>query len=88
MGVGTSLSVICAVSQHPHTPEMFHPPKIPQQQRNSNRTGFQWVPIANPLNADVPPVVDPLFSHCLPLLAVVVPTTVVGNATGSLILLI
>ena len=49
-------------------PEMFHPPKIPQQQRNINRTGFQRVAVENPLNADVAPVVDPFFK---PLLAVV-----------------
>ena len=47
---------------------MFHPPKMPQQQRNGNRTGFQRVPIENPLNADVAPVSDPFFQ---PLLAVV-----------------
>ena len=44
---------------------MFHPPKIPQQQWNGNRTGFQWVPVANPLNADVAPVVDPFFELLL-----------------------
>ena len=47
---------------------MFHPPKIPQRQRNGNGTGFQRVPVENPLNADVAPVVDPFFQ---PLLAVV-----------------
>ena len=48
--------------------EMFHPPNIPQRQRNSNETGFQWVPVENLLNADVAPVADPFFQ---PLLAVV-----------------
>ena len=47
---------------------MFHPPKMPQRQRNGNGTGFQWVPVENPLNADVAPVADPFFQ---PLLAVV-----------------
>ena len=49
-------------------PEMFHPPKMPQRQRNSNRTGFQRVPVENPLNADVAPVAHPFFQ---PLLTVV-----------------
>ena len=40
---------------------MFHPPKIPQRQRNSNGTGFQWVLVENPLNADVAPIADPFF---------------------------
>ena len=48
--------------------EMFHPPKMPQRQRNGNGTGFQRVPVENPLNADVAPVADPFFQ---PLLAVV-----------------
>ena len=65
--------------------EMFHPPRIPQRQRNGNGTGFQWVPVENPLNADVAPVADPFFQ---PLLAVVGPTGVVENSTGSLICLI
>ena len=47
---------------------MFHPPKMPQRQWNGNGTGFQWVPVENPLNADVVPVADPFFQ---PLLAVV-----------------
>ena len=64
---------------------MFHPPKIPQRQRNSNRTGFQRVPVENPLNADVATVADPFFQ---PLFAVVGSTAVVENATGSLICLI
>ena len=64
---------------------MFHPPKIPQQQQNGNGTGLQWVPIANPLNADVAPVADQNFQ---PLLAVVGSTAVAGNATRSLIGLI
>ena len=59
--------------------EMFHPPRFPQRQRSGNGTGFQRVPVANPLNADVAPVADPFFK---PLL------TVVGNATGSLICII
>ena len=63
-------------------PEMFHPPKIPQQQRDSNGTDFQWVPVANQLDANAAPVADPFFP---PLLAVVGPTAVVGNATVSLI---
>ena len=62
-----------------YTPEMFHPPKIPQWQWNGNGMGFQRVPVENPLNADVAPVVDPFFQ---PLLAVVV------DATASLICLI
>ena len=41
--------------------EIFHPPKFSQQQRNGNKTAFQWVPIANPLNVDVAPSVDPVF---------------------------
>ena len=49
-------------------PKMFHPPKMPQRQRNGNGTGFQRVPVENPLNADVAPVADPFFQ---PLLAVV-----------------
>ena len=49
-------------------PEMFHPPKMPQRQRNGNGTGFQRVPVENPLNADVAPIADPFFQ---PLLAVV-----------------
>ena len=57
---------------------MFHPPKIPQRQWNGNGTGLQRGPIANPLNVDVAPIVDPFFQ---PLLAVV------GSATGSLKLL-
>ena len=64
---------------------MFHPPNIPQRQQNGNGTGFQRVPVENPLNADVAPVADPFFQL---LLAVVGSTTVVGNATGSLICLI
>ena len=48
--------------------EMFHPPKIPQQQRNGNGTGFQRVPIEKSLNADVAPVANPFFQ---PLLDVV-----------------
>ena len=48
--------------------EMFHPPKIPQRQRNGNGTRFQWVPVENSLNADVEPIADPFFQ---PLLAVV-----------------
>ena len=64
---------------------MFHPPKIPQRQRNGNRIGFQRVPVENPLNADVVPIANPVFQ---PLLAVVGPKAVVGNATGSLICLI
>ena len=67
-------------------PEMFHPPKIPQQQQNSNGTDFQRVPVENPLNADVAPIADPFFPavarRCWP---VVDPRAVVGNATGSLI---
>ena len=59
--------------------EMIHPPKIPQQQRNGNRTGIQRVPIAKPLKADVAPIADPFFP---PLLAFV------GNAMGLLICLI
>ena len=42
-------------------PEMCHPPKIPQKQWNSNRMGFQRVPVANPLNADVVSVANPFF---------------------------
>ena len=49
-------------------PKMFHSPKMPQRQRNGNGTGFQRVPVENPLNADVAPVADPFFQ---PLLAVV-----------------
>ena len=49
-------------------PEMFHPPKIPEPQQYSNRTGLQLVPVANLLNADVVLVADPFFQ---PLLAVV-----------------
>ena len=64
---------------------MFHPPKIPRWQRNGNGTGFQWVPIENPLNADVALVADPFFQL---LLAVVGSTAVVENATGSFICLI
>ena len=67
---------------------VFHPPKIPQRQRNGNGTGFQWVPIENPLNADVAPVADPFFQPLLAVVGVVGPTAVVGNATGSLICLI
>ena len=52
----------------PLQPEMFHPPKMPQRQRNGNATGFERVPVENPLNADVAPVADPFFQ---PLLAVV-----------------
>ena len=48
--------------------KMFHPPKMPQRQRNGNGTGFQRVPVENPLNTDVAPVADPFFQ---PLLAVV-----------------
>ena len=48
--------------------EMFHPPKMPQRQRNGNGMGFQRVPIENLLNADVAPVADLFFQ---PLLAVV-----------------
>ena len=33
--------------------EMFHPPKNPQWQRNSNGTGLQQVPIENPLKSGV-----------------------------------
>ena len=47
--------------------------RVPQQERNSNGTGLQWVPVANPVKADVAPVVDPFFE---PLLAVVDPTAV------------
>ena len=47
---------------------MFHPPKILQRQQNGNRTGLQWVPVENPLNADVAPIADLFFQ---PLLAVV-----------------
>ena len=65
--------------------EMFHSPQIPQRQWNGNGTGFQRVPVENPLNADVAPVVDPFFQ---PLLAVVGSMAVVENATGSLICLI
>ena len=43
------------------TPEMFHPPKIPQRQWNGNGTGFQRVPVANPLNVNVAPIVDHFF---------------------------
>ena len=69
-------------TMHTSTPsEMFHPPKNPQRQQNGNGMGFQWVPVENPLNADVGPVADPFFQ---PLLAVVGPTAIVGNATGSL----
>ena len=64
---------------------MFHPLKIPQQQRNGNGTGLQQIPNENPFNADVAPVADPFFQ---PLLAVVGSTAVVENATGSLICLI
>ena len=45
--------------------ETFHPPKIPQWQRNGNGTGFQRVPIENPLNADVAPIADPFFQLLL-----------------------
>ena len=45
----------------PSEAEMFHPPKMPQRQRNGNGTGFQRVPVDNPLNADVAPVADPFF---------------------------
>ena len=39
--------------------EMFHPPKKPQRQLNSNITGLQWVPFANTLKFDVaPPAID------------------------------
>ena len=61
---------------------------ILQKSPNGNGTGFQWVPIENPLNANVAPVADPFFSRCCPLLAVVGSTAVVENATGSLISLI
>ena len=67
----------CSCSDY--QPEMFHPPKIPQQQRNGNGIGLQWVPVANPLNANVAPVADPLFQLLL---------AVVGSATGLLICLI
>ena len=43
------------------TSEMFHPPKILQQQWNGNRTGFQRVPISKPLNANVAPIANPFF---------------------------
>ena len=77
----------CTVRAQPSSPAavMFHPPKIPQRQQNGNGTGFQWVPVENPLNADVAPVADPFFQ---PLLAVVGSTAIVENATGSLICLI
>ena len=58
---------------------------ILQKSPNSNGTGFQRVPTENPLNANVAPVADPVFQ---PLLAVVGSTTIVENATGSLICLI
>ena len=43
---------------------MFHPPKMPQRQWNGNGTGFQRVPVENPLNANVAPAAG----RCLPLL--------------------
>ena len=69
-------------------PVMFHPPKMPQWQQNGNGMGFQWVPIENPLNADVAPVAEPFFQPLLPLFTIVSSTAVVENATGSLICLI
>ena len=48
--------------------EMCHPPKIPQRQRNSNRTGFQWVPVENPSNLTWHPLLTRFFSRCWPLL--------------------
>ena len=44
---------------------MFHPPKIPQRQRNGNGTGLQWVSVANPLKADMAPVADSFFQQFL-----------------------
>ena len=41
---------------------------IPPKSPNGNGTGFQRVPVENPLNTDVAPVADPFFQ---PLLAVV-----------------
>ena len=69
----------------PPLPVMFHPPKMPQRQRNGNGMGLQWVPVENPLNADVAPVADPFFQ---PLFAIVGSTAIVENATVSLICLI
>ena len=63
---------------------MFHPPKIPQQQWNNNKTGLPRVPIANPLKANVAPIADPFFQ---PLLAVVDPAATVQPATGFINLL-
>ena len=83
------LSVLCTFSVNVLVivplAKMFHPPKILQQQRNGNGMGFQGVPVANPLNADVAPVADPFFQ---PLLAVVGSTAVAGNAIALLICLI
>ena len=51
--------------------KMFHPPKIPQRQRNGNATGLLWVLIAHPLKCDVAPVVG----CCRPL---AIPNTAMG----------
>ena len=48
-------SKVCVLSLC-FNPEMFHPRKIPQRQRNGNETGLQRVPVANPLNVDGAPV--------------------------------
>ena len=73
---------------------MFHPPKIPQRQWNGNRTGLQWVPIANPLNANMGPVVDPFppvvgrcwpNGHCWKCNGVINLLNYNGFATGGLL---
>ena len=57
---------------------------MPQRQRNGNGTGFQRVPIENPLNADVAPVADPFFQPLLAVVFAVVGSTAVAvNATGA-----
>ena len=45
--------------------ETFHPPRIPQQQWNGNKTGWKWVTVADPLKSDVAPIVDPFFKPFL-----------------------
>ena len=59
IGSSCSLCILCCGA------EMFHPPKIPQRQWNGNGTGFQRVPVENPLNADVAPIADPFFQLLL-----------------------
>ena len=72
----------------------FHHPclnqrcSIPPKSPNGKGTGFQRVPVENPLNADVAPVADPFFQPLLAVVCRVGSTAVVENATGSLICLI